>query len=209
MKRKNQNADKSSAFFIFMGKAPCAIQLLLMEFSGVSRNFTRKIFLFLFFLLVILHPSSAQKQLILLKHGNVIARFAEESYFRCVLKNGRHIEATISELSEFYMILSSRDTIAFQSIKKIDFGTQRRKGFLRGDIGGLLFAAGLVYLGVDQLNKAFGYSSGGWDQSDTNALIVAGVGAALLFIKPRYGPVKPGVVMRTIDVTSPFYIYLN
>ncbi len=168
--------------------------------------------------MAILHSSFCQKQLILLKKGTVSARFQEGSYFRCILKNHQQKEGVILKLREFSIILSrdsipfqslkKLDTIPFQSIKKIDLKGQR--GFnVQSGVGGLFFLGGLGYLAIDQINKAFGYTDGGFDQSHRNALILAGVGAAMIFIRQRYSRVNPGVIMRTIDQTSPFYLYIH
>ena len=167
----------------------------------------RTTFLAVLFSIAFLPLSFCQKQLVFLNHGNVVARFAEGSYFKCVLKNGQRKEGTIMVLLEFSMIISPIDTIAFQSIKKLERKVQRFNA--RSGIGGLFFLGGLFYLVIDQANKALGYTSGGFDEGDQRALIVAGVGAALILIKPRYNRIVPGTIMRTIDRTSPFFEYVN
>ena len=150
---------------------------------------------------------AAQKQLVFLHHGTVIARFSEGSNFKCVLKNRLRKSGFIVELNDFSMI-TSNDTIRFQSIAKLDSRSQHRTTVNSG-LGGLLLLGGLGYLAVDGINKALGYNSGGFDTVDRNALIVAGVGAAILFIKPRYQRLKPGTVIRTVDYKSPYYLLLD
>ena len=151
--------------------------------------------------------SSAQKQVIFLSKGNVVARYAEGGYFKCVLKNHQHKEGVIVELNEFSMI-TSQDTIEFRSIAKMDI-KEDRKTNVRSGIGGLLFIGGLGYIAVDQINGAFGYSPQGWDKSDQTALIIAGLGAAMLFIKPRYKKLRPGTVIRSVDYRSPYYLQIK
>ncbi len=149
----------------------------------------------------------AQKQLVFLSKGNVVARYMEGSYFKCVLKDHQHKEGVIVELNEFSMI-TSQDTIEFRSIAKMDI-KEDRKTNVRSGIGGLLFIGGLGYIAVDQINGAFGYSPQGWDKSDQTALIIAGLGAAMLFIKPRYKKLRPGTVIRSVDYRSPYYLQIK
>ncbi len=149
----------------------------------------------------------AQKQLVFLSKGNVVARYMEGSYFKCVLKDHQHKEGVIVELNEFSMI-TSQDTIEFRSIAKMDI-KEDRKTNVRSGIGGLLFIGGLGFIAVDQINGAFGYSPQGWDKSDQTALIIAGLGAAMLFIKPRYKKLRPGTVIRSVDYRSPYYLQIN
>lgn len=131
----------------------------------------------------------------------------EGNYFKCVLKDHQHKEGVIVELNEFSMI-TSQDTIEFRSIAKMDIKENRKINVRRG-IGGLLFIGGLGFIAVDQINGAFGYSPQGWDNSDQTALIIAGLGAAKLFIKPRYKKLRPGTVIRTVDYRSPYYLQIK
>jgi hypothetical protein len=145
----------------------------------------------------------AQKQLVFLKYETVIARFTEGDYFRCVLKNKARKEGHILELTDFSMITSQADTINFISIEKIE--SKKFRGKKLSGVGGLLFASGLGYIGLDQLNSLYGSTKGDFDGAYITALSISAVGAALLFIKPKYAKVKRGVVMRTVDYRSLYY----
>ena len=149
----------------------------------------------------------AQKQLVFFDHGRVAYRFTEGSDFKCVLKNHQRKEGFVVELLEFSMI-TSNDTITFQSIAKIDRRGHYGLNVATG-IGGLLFIGGLGYIAIDQLNAALGYAPSGFDQTDRNALIVAGIGAVILFVKSPYQRVDRGMTIRTIDYTSPYYLNLK
>jgi hypothetical protein len=155
---------------------------------------------FLFFLAASF--SSAQKQVVFLQHGNVIARYTEGDRFKFKLKNRQWREGYITELTDFSLITSALDTISFLSIDKMRI---KKSINATNGLGGLLFVGGLLYIAVDQANTIFGSTQSGFDNSDRNALILAGVGAAILFIKPRYQRVKRNVTVRTIDYTSPYY----
>ncbi len=150
------------------------------------------------------YDAVAQKQLVFITRGKVVARYSEGGYFRLKLKNGRKREGVILELSDFWMV-TSMDTIKFQSIDKLNSSDLH---VVKGSsvIGRLLFVGGLGYIAIDQLNAALGYNKGGWDSGDQLALTVAGVGAVILFIKPRYTRLHPGTAIRTVDYRSPFYL---
>ncbi len=151
--------------------------------------------------------SEAQKQLVFMRRGQVVARYTEGDEIKCVLKNKRRTAGFIVELEDFRMI-TSNDTINFLSINKID--TRKHNPIdARKGIGGLLFLGGILYLSVDQINAALGYARPGFDQSDWNAVIATGVGAAMLFIRPKYKKLKPGTIIRAIDHRSPFYLQVR
>jgi hypothetical protein len=146
---------------------------------------------------------SAQKQVIFLQNNNVLARFTEGDRFKFKLKNRERKEGFIYELTDFSLITSGLDTISFLSIKKVRIKSQGKVNVSKG-VGGLLFIGGLLYIAVDQANSLVGSTNSSFDSTDDTALALAGVGAAILFIKPRYKRVSLGVVIRTIDYRSPY-----
>jgi hypothetical protein len=151
------------------------------------------------------HSLFSQKQLVILKNGHVQALFKEGEYMRMVLKkNHRHVEGHILELYDFYMI-TSNDTIKFKDILKIDIKKHRGPAQWNRGVGGLLFAGGLVYLAVDQLNVAIGIHSAGSADEVYVPLIVSAVGAAMVFIRPKYKRLNGIQFLQAIDYKSPFY----
>jgi hypothetical protein len=164
---------------------------------------TRKLIPLLFLVLLVVSSTSsqAQKQLIFIYRGDVIARFTEGDNFRFRMKSGRKVGGFIVEMNDYSMV-TSNDTLQYLSIGRIRglSRTRTNKG-----ISGLLFLGGLGYLAIDNLNKALGYNKGGWDNGDWTALTMAGVGSAMIFIKPRYTRLKPGTIVRSIDYRSPYY----
>ncbi len=149
--------------------------------------------------------SYCQKQLVLLDRGNVVGRYAEGQYFRCVLKkNHRHVEGHIVELNEFSMITST-DTIKFHDILKVDIHKHRPFRWSSG-VGGLLFLGGIFYFAIDRANAAIGVNSNDIPQYVwLPSALLTSAGAALIFIRPRYTRVNTGVFLHTVDYKSPYY----
>jgi small nuclear ribonucleoprotein (snRNP)-like protein len=157
-----------------------------------------------FMLVLVAGNSLAQKQLVLIKKGTTIAQYAEGQYIRLKLKNGKRTEGHILELDPFSMITSS-DTIQFSDIRKVDIRKQRKFNVSSG-IGGLLFLGGILYISLDRLNSSIGKGPPELDSSVLNtSVIMTTVGAALIFIKPRYIRVNYKVNLRTVDYNSNFY----
>ena len=179
-----------------------------MSFISSSGHLIGRVIVMFLVLTSCFHGTHAQRQLVFFKHGEVVYRFMEGSDFKCILKNHQRKEGFIVELNDFSMI-TSNDTIAFQSIAKL-YGNGTQRINVTTGIGGLLFIGGLGYIAIDQLNAALGYTPSGFDQTDRNALIVAGVGAAILFLRPRTQRVERGNMMiRVIDYKSPYYLNVD
>ncbi|MBS1682064.1 MAG: hypothetical protein JST48_10150 [Bacteroidetes bacterium] len=163
-------------------------------------------FIFLFLFLLTSFFLYSQKELIVLKRGHVVAQYAEGEYFKCVLKKKhRHTEGHILELNNFSMITSS-DTIAFKDIDRIDIRGHRGPPAWNRGVGGLLFMGGLIYLGIDQLNAAIGVHSASLTPTQLyTPLAISGVGAMMVFIRPKYLKIKYDMFIHTIDYKSPFF----
>jgi hypothetical protein len=146
----------------------------------------------------------SQKQLVVLKNGRVQAAFKEGEYMRFVLKNHRHAEGHIIELYDFYMI-TSNDTVQFKDILKVDIKKHRGPVRWKNGVGGLLFLGGFIYLAVDQLNVAIGYNASSSPEEIYIPLAVSAVGAAMVFIRPKYKRLNGIQYLQTVDYRSPFY----
>ena len=157
------------------------------------------------FLLFLSISAHSQKQLVVLKNGQVQAAFKEGEYLRFVMKkNHRHAEGHIIELYDFYMI-TSNDTVQFKDILKIDIKKHRGPAGWNKGIGGLLFLGGIIYLAVDQLNVAIGVNSSSSPEEVYVPLAVSAVGAAMVFIRPKYKRLNGIQYLQTVDYRSPFY----
>lgn len=148
----------------------------------------------------------AQKELLILKRGQVVASFKEGDYLRIVLKKDhRHSEGHIVELYDYHMITSS-DTIQFKDILKINIKKHRGGPEINRGIGGLLFLGGILYIGLDRLNNAIGVTNNSLDNSVLYpSLIATSAGAAMIFIRSKYVRLDGITYLKTVDYTSPFY----
>jgi hypothetical protein len=145
----------------------------------------------------------AQKQLVMIRNDQVVARYFEGEEFRCKLKNGRKLEGRIKKMAEFY-IVTTEDSILLQSIHSVDSRGYWRTNVMR-DVGYILLYGGIGYCAVDLINQALGSDGVTFDQNDRNALVIAGIGAAMLHIKPKYRRVKDGMVLRVVMYNSSYY----
>jgi len=166
------------------------------------------------FLLLMTLTAGAQKQLVLLKFGKPVGRYAEGEVINVVMKNDRAYEGIIVDLQEFYAIISRIDTVQlakvvdtvhFNKVYKVKIPKGERKG-IAPLFGGLILTSGIVYLGVDLINSAAGYNSAGVDESVVKAsAIMIGVGGLLVLIKPKYRRMNNGTFFRTVNRDSKFY----
>lgn len=106
-------------------------------------------------------------------------------------------------LGEFSMITSASDTIPFLAIAKVE--NKKMKTRKLGGVGAMLLFSGVGYIALDQINSLYGSTKGEVDGAYITALSMAGAGAALLFIRPKYKRIKRGVVMRSVDYRSPYF----
>ncbi len=156
------------------------------------------------FLLLLSLTVQAQKQLVLLKRGKPVGNFPEGTYIYFQLKDGSRSEGHIVELLEF-AIITSQDTVPFNTIDKIGIPKEQRKG-IAPLLGGLLLGGGVLYFSIDMINSALGYNPPGIDtQVATTSAIMIGVGSLLSFIRPKYRRVNMGTFLRTVDYKSKFY----
>lgn len=155
-------------------------------------------------LLLISFASAAQKQLVLLKNGKPVNRYTEGEYIYFIMKDGSKREGMIIELLEF-SVITSNDTVQFNKVHKVGIPKGERAG-AAPLIGGLIFTAGVVYLGVDLVNSALGYNTEGVDPGVIKASgAMMAIGGALFLIKSKYRRVNNGTVLRTVDYKSKFW----
>lgn len=167
-------------------------------------------------LLLFTSSAFAQKQLVILKKGRPVGRYAEGEYVYFVMKDGSQKQGAIMELLEFAAVISlapkgdttnmvPMDTVHYIKTQKILIPKDDRSG-IAPLFGGFLATAGAVYLGLELVNTAAGYNSAGVDAGVvvSSAALMA-VGSSLIFIRPKYHRIGNGTVMRTAEYGSKFY----
>ena len=148
---------------------------------------------------------NGQKQLILLKRGDVIARFTEGEHIKCELKNKTIVEGIAIRFNDF-SILTLNDTIPFESIYKINVKGKRKANTLN-KLGTVMMIAGVGYFVIDQINTLIVDGQNGIDEQVViTSVALTATGAALRFIRSPYQKLR-GLSLRTIDPTSRYYQY--
>jgi len=185
---------------------PAFLFIALQTVSHLVRSFIVRVTASIMLVMVVSSFANAQKQLILLKRGTVIARFTEGETMKVVLKNKKIIEGVAIRFNDF-SINTFNDTIPFESIEKINVKGRRNASTLN-KVGTVLMIAGVGYFAIDQINTWFfveGQSGIDENVAITSVSLVA-TGAALQFIRSPYQKVR-GLSVRTIDSSSRYYRY--
>ncbi|MBL7869966.1 MAG: hypothetical protein JNM78_00030 [Cyclobacteriaceae bacterium] len=149
---------------------------------------------------------NAQKQLVLLKRGDVVTRFTEGDYMRFKLKNNKFAEGLAVQFTDV-SVITLNDTILFSSIYKINSKGHRKPSGLN-KLGTVLMIAGLGYFTIDEINTLFFVKGqSGIDEGVViSSLSLVASGAALRFIRSPYQKLR-GLSLRTIDSSSRYYRY--
>lgn len=158
-------------------------------------------------LFVLLGTSSiAQRQLIVLKKEEVLARYQKGDIIKFMREQDRELQIQrILDLNDTLLMMNF-DTVAYYRIKKLDIKSSHGSKFSTR-LGINLMAAGILLPLADLFNTSViqnddpSVSEGVWI---TSAALI-GSGAALTFIKKPY--FKPGrkFHLMIVDERSPFY----
>lgn len=147
-----------------------------------------------------------QQQMVLLKRGDVVARFELGDNIKCKLRNGKVKEGMAIRYTDSFILLRG-DTIVFSDIYKIHAKGKRKADF-RQKVGTVFMIGGVGYFAIDQINTLFFVEGqNGIDEgvSITSGSLVA-AGAALTFLRSPYLKVR-GLSIRTITPESRYYRY--
>jgi len=166
----------------------------------------RKNVIFVGIFFVFFSTAVAQRQLIILKNENVLARYQKGDVLKFARVQDKEIQIQrILELNDT-LIMMNFDSVAYYKIKKLDIRAKEGSKFSTR-LGATMMFAGVLLPLIDVFNTTViqdedaSVSEGVWITS--GALI--GAGAALVFIKNPY--VKPGrkYHVMIVDERSPFY----
>lgn len=157
----------------------------------------------LIFLLCCYSIVTAQLQLVLIKHDDVVIRFSEGDSFAYKRKNGMiRKDAFIMSLNDS-TIITNYDTIAMHQIQGIYF----KKESLRGVVGkGLIIGAAAIFV-IDQVNTTLVAKEDPSLDSRVNtiSLTALAIGLPLVLIKSSYKRVGYKQRLKIITRNSPFY----
>jgi hypothetical protein len=148
--------------------------------------------------------TDAQRQLILVSGRKVIHRFIEGETLRTKWKYDKEEHwGFIVEINEF-SVITSQDTIVISDIKKI---LLPGKPFIN-KIGKTLIALGATYLIIDQFNWVViqGQDPSLDDSVWKPATLLIGAGVPMLFFKKKWGRIKRGIHLISIDKNSKLYL---
>ncbi len=147
-----------------------------------------------------------QQQMVLLKRGEMVARFEQGDNIKCKLRNGKIKEGMAIRYTDSFILLRG-DTIMFSDIYKIHAKGKREADF-RQKVGTVLMIGGAGYFLIDQVNTLFfveGQSGMDEGVAITSGSLVA-AGAALTFLRSPYMKVR-GLSIRMITPESRYYRY--
>lgn len=165
-----------------------------------------RVFVLCCFMLAFATAIFGQQQMVLLKRGDVVARFELGDNIKCKLRNGKVKTGMAIRYTDSFILLRG-DTIMFSDIYKIH-AKGKRKADLRQKVGTVLMVGGVGYFAIDMVNTLF-FVEGqrGMDEgvAITSGSLVA-TGAALTFLRSPYMKVR-GLSIRMITPESRYYRY--
>lgn len=150
--------------------------------------------------------ASQQRQLIVLKNEEVLARYQEGDVIHFARANDKEILVQrILDMNDTLLMMNS-DSVAYFRIKKLDIRGRKKSTFLQ-KIGGGLIVAGLGLPIVEVINTGLVQDEGVSVSKGVTvtSLALIGAGAAFIFIRKPY--FKPGrkYHLLIVDKRSPFY----
>ena len=152
--------------------------------------------------------ATAQRQLIVLKNEEVLARYNKGDIIRFMRPKDKEIQIQrILDLNDTLLMMNF-DSVAYYRIKKLDIRAQKKITYAQ-KLGRYMIMAGALLPIIELLNTGV-FSDTEQEATVSNGLWVAsgvlvGGGALLAFIKKPY--LKPGrkIHMMIVDNRSPFY----
>lgn len=149
---------------------------------------------------------SQQRQLIVLKNEEVLARFQEGDVIHFARKQDKEILVQrILDLNDTLIMMNS-DSVAYYRIKKLDIRGRKKRTFVQ-KLGAMMIMGGAVLSLAEVVNTGLVQDDGVSISKGvgTTSLTLLTAGAAMILIKKPY--FKPGRKYRLliVDKRSPFY----
>lgn len=151
---------------------------------------------------------SQQRQLVVLKNEEVLARFQVGDVIHFARENDKEILVQrILDMNDTLLMMNF-DSVAYYRIKKLDIRARKQTTLVQ-KLGYYMIAAGVVLPVIELLNTGVFQDEGQEAHVSPEVLVVSGVlvgtGAIMAFTKKSY--FKPGRKNRLmiVDRRSPFY----
>lgn len=148
-----------------------------------------------------------QYQVIVLKKGNVVARYNVDNTIRYSTSTKRHFKQDgIVEISDT-TIITRNDTIPYYQIRLLDIRAKQGGGITIRRIGSYMIAAAILLPIVDLVNVA-------WVQGEPyefdsgvgiTSLALASAGGLMLLLDKPYQKMGRKTIVRIVDYKSPLY----
>lgn len=159
-------------------------------------------------LIICCHAADGQRQLIVLKKEEVLARYQEGDVIHFARAQDKQIQVQrILDLNDT-LLMMNLDSVAYFRIMKLDVRGKKRHTYLQ-KLGYYMIAGGVLLPAIELLNTGVfqdhnrdaSVSSGVWITSG----VLVGGGSAFAFIKKPY--LRPGRKYRLMIIKkgSPFY----
>ena len=165
-------------------------------------NTVKKILILMF--VIFAGPTSAQKQLVLLKKEDVLLRLYPGDEFIYRLKEDRRVRTTyVNNLSDT-AVVTHRDTVPFHRIDRIYFLQNKFYNTIGKAL--VIFGAGLFL--IDQFNYVIvqGNSPSLDSRVSSISLASAVAGVPLMLAKKKSQKLRHRVRLMMVDESSPFYL---
>jgi hypothetical protein len=163
---------------------------------------------FIFLLLVVVFPAFSQRQLIVLKNEEVLARYQKGDVIHFAREQDKEILVQrILDLNDTLLMMNF-DSVAYYRIKRLDIRARKKMAFHQ-KLGRYMIVAGVLLPVIEVLNTGVFQDEDREPTVSSQVWIASGVlvagGAILAFTQKSY--FKPGRKYRLIivDKRSPFY----
>ncbi|MFP4088902.1 MAG: hypothetical protein ACLFUB_13305 [Cyclobacteriaceae bacterium] len=149
------------------------------------------------------HQLYGQKQLLVIKHDEAVARFSPGQAFSYKYKGSRKKVSTYIQSLADTAIITHSDTVMLHEIEKIYF----EMGSFRHTLGAALIIAGAGRFIVDQINNIAVQGNRPSLDQEVNEFSISTIAAGLPLFLIRKKSHRMGYTYRPIIVTEQSYLY--
>lgn len=148
-----------------------------------------------------------QYQVIVLKKGNIIARYNVDNNIRYSTSTKRHFKYDgIVEISDT-TIITRNDTIPYHHIRLLDVRAKQRGGITMRRIGAYMIAGAILLPIADLINVTL-IQGDPYEVNESmviTSLALASAGGLILLVDKPYKKIGRKTIVRIVDYKSPLY----